>query len=59
MRRSVAIRLAVFIVVTLVSLVYLAPTFVPNCRPGGVAFCRRTGFTWDWIFKAVVISFSK
>jgi hypothetical protein len=59
MRRSVAIRLGLFIVATLVSLVYLAPTFVHDLPPWWSSFCRRTGFTWDWTYRAVVISFSK
>src|SRR6267142_4703914 len=38
MRRSVAIRLALFIVATLVSLVYLAPTFVHDLPPWWSSF---------------------
>jgi len=38
MRRSVTIRLALFIVATLVSLVYLAPTFVRNLPPWWSSF---------------------
>src|SRR4029450_5756348 len=38
MRRSVAIRLGLFIVATLVSLVYLAPTFVHDLPPWWSSF---------------------